>query len=307
MTVELADITAFFQQSNQVVCETINLLGVDVVVVREDLNHPVVQGNKLRKLKHNFIEAQKQQAKTVVTFGGAYSNHLIATAYAAHELGFDSVGIVRGDELDNNQATWSETLFQCQQLGMRLVFVSRTEYKLKETGSTAKDTRTGLSNSFVIPEGGSNLKAVKGVAELVAELPPENKPSHLLCPVGTGGTLAGLIHGVGQQKLCCKVVGVAVLKGLHPVKKDIKQWLADDIVSTDWQVSHDFHCGGYAKSTPELASFSIAFSQKHNIPLDKIYNSKSFYALAQLIKNGAITTKDKPMIIHTGGLQGGVF
>lgn len=307
MTASNTDITGFFEQSNQVVCDTINLLGVDVVVVREDLNHPVVQGNKLRKLKYNFIEAQKQQANTAVTFGGAYSNHLIATAYAAHELGFDSVGIVRGDELDNNQAIWSETLFQCQQLGMRLLFVSRTEYRLKETGTTAKDTISRLSNPYVIPEGGSNQAALKGVAELIAKLNSEKPPTHLFCPVGTGGTLAGLIQGVSQQQWSCKVYGVSVLKGLQSVKDDIKQWLGEDDLIVDWQILHDFHCGGYAKNTPELASFSIAFNQNHGIILDKIYNSKSFYALAQLIKRGAITEQHKPMIIHTGGLQGGSF
>jgi 1-aminocyclopropane-1-carboxylate deaminase len=308
MTANHADITSFFQQSNQVKCEPIDLLGVEVTVVREDLNHPVVQGNKLRKLKYNLIAAGEHKANTILTFGGAYSNHLVATAYAAQKLGFDSIGVVRGDELENNQAIWSETLYQCQQYGMQLVFVSRTEYRLKQQAPTVKTLLEQTPGLFVVPEGGSNAAAVKGMAEVLVDLPEElSQTSHLICPVGTGGTLAGLTKGVLDQNWHCKVYGVAVLKGLQSVKSDINQWLGVQESTVDWQILPDFHCGGYAKSTPELESFAIAFKQKHGFSLDKIYNSKSFYALAQLIKNGVITDKDKPVIIHTGGLQGGVF
>ncbi len=308
MTANLADINTFFQQSEQMVCEPINLLGVDVMVVREDLNHPIVQGNKLRKLKHNFLDAQKAQAKTLVTFGGAYSNHMVATAFAAQQLGFGSVGIVRGDELKNNHAIWSETLYQCQQYDMDLEFVSRTEYRLKQQSLTVKALLDKTPGHFIIPEGGSNPAAVKGMAELPSEWSDDfAQTTHLFCPVGTGGTLAGLIKGVANQNWSCKVFGVAVLKGLHGVKNDVKQWLGQQSNVVDWQILHGFHCGGYAKSTPELEGFCIGFTQKHGIPLDKIYNSKSFYALAQLIKSGEITAQDRPLIIHTGGLQGGTF
>lgn len=289
-------------------CQTIQIAGVAVVVKRDDMNHAVVQGNKLRKLKHNLLEARHQGAETILTFGGAYSNHLLATAFAAQANGFKSVGLVRGNELADNQAVWSETLFQCKQLGMQLVFVSRADYRMKTTSKVFQAQLESASKPFVLPEGGSNLLALEGVAEIISELRVqlEQPPSHIICPVGTGGTLAGLIKGVAMQKWNCKLFGVAVLKGLQSVKQDIKQWLAGLKDLPDYAVLGDYHAGGYAKNSEELIGFSVAFEQQHQIQLDKIYNSKSFYALAQLIKSGQITTADRPVIIHTGGLQGGV-
>lgn len=289
-------------------CQQINLLGVGVWVKRDDLNHPVVQGNKLRKLKHNLKQAQQLGKKTLVTFGGAYSNHLLATAYAAQQAGFKSLGVVRGAELASQQSRWSETLYRCHQLGMVLKFVSRADYRLKEDSSEVREILAQTEQAFLIPEGGSNGWAVAGMAEIVAELSEQvPTPTHLICPVGTGGTLAGLILGVAQQAWRCQVIGVAVLKGLHGVKDDINQWLGDRSSQVDWRINHDYHCGGYAKSTPELARFAVTFAQQHGFELDKVYNSKSFYALAGLISQGVISPGDRPLIIHTGGLQGGTF
>lgn len=289
-------------------CQSINILGVDVWVKREDLNHPIIQGNKLRKLKYNLQAATDNGYKTIVTFGGAYSNHLLATAFAANQAVLSVVGIVRGDELKNNQVIWSETLYQCQQLGMQLHFVSRSEYRKKQHAPSLHHFINELDSAFIIPEGGSNELAVTGMAELVSDLATQVKPpSHIICPVGTGGTLAGIIQGVKQQNWNCQVLGVVVLKGLHSVKDDIDQWLGGVCDTVNWQLVKDFHCGGYAKFTPELAGFCVGFTQQHDIKLDTVYNSKSFYALAQMIKNGRIKTTDTPLIVHTGGLQGGVF
>ncbi len=289
-------------------CQQIKLSGVDVWVKRDDLNHPVVQGNKLRKLKHNLKQARQSGKKTLVTFGGAYSNHLLATAYAAQQAGFKAVGVVRGAELAEQPSRWSETLYQCHQLGMTLNFVSRASYRNKQHSAEIQHIIAQTDQPFLIPEGGSNLWAVKGMAEIIAELdgqiPP---PTQVICPVGTGGTLAGLILGVAQQQWNCQVIGVAVLKGLHTVKDDINQWLGELSAAVDWSINHDFHCGGYAKSSPELSRFAVTFAQQHGIELDKVYNSKSFYALAGLIAAGQIVGSDRPLIIHTGGLQGGVF
>jgi len=289
-------------------CQKIDLLGVEVTVKREDLNHPVIQGNKLRKLKYNLQSALEQGFKTLVTFGGAYSNHLLATAYAAKQNNVAVVGIVRGDELAQNQSIWSETLYHCQQLGMQLHFVNRTAYREKQNNTNTIQFINTLEQPYIIPEGGSNEFAVQGVAELIADLSQQiTPPSHIICPVGTGGTLAGIISGVKQLNWDCQVLGVTVLKGLHSVKDNINQWLEDGMNDVNWQLIDQFHCGGYAKFTPELEGFCLAFTQQHDIKLDKIYNSKSFYALAQLIQAGQITCHDKPLIVHTGGLQGGVF
>jgi 1-aminocyclopropane-1-carboxylate deaminase len=286
----------------------IRLLGVEVVVKREDLNHPLVQGNKLRKLKYNLNRAAKQPAAAVLTFGGAWSNHLLATAAACQSMQLRAIGVVRGDELRDNHAIWSDTLYQCQRLGMQLEFVSRTEYREKEHGPTVSRLMEEHPSLLVIPEGGSNELAVRGMAELVPEILNQGiRPTHVLCPVGTGGTVAGLIHGVGLSGLDCQVIGVAVLKGLQAVNQQIAHWLSGLPAADNWLINHDHHCGGYAKSTPELVRFALAFTQQHGIALDKVYNSKSFYALAQLIKAGQITAQDRPLIVHTGGLQGGTF
>lgn len=289
-------------------CQLIEMLGVRVMVKREDLNHPIVQGNKLWKLKYNLNAAQQQNAETVVTFGGAYSNHLLACAYAANQKGLQSVGVVRGDELQDNQAVWSETLHRCQEYGMRLIFVNRKQYRAKHNSRPVQQLLSTLKNVFVIPEGGSNQLAVAGVAAWVDKISEQLKqvPSHVICPVGTGGTLAGLIVGVTAHQWDSHVIGVAVLKATESEQKNVIQWISHLAETTTWELNGEFHGGGYAKSTPEMIRFGVSFTQQHDIPLDKIYNIKSFYALAQLIKSGQITARDHPLIIHTGGLQGGV-
>ena len=164
------DINNFWQNQPITPCETIKIGEVNVVVKRDDKNHEFVQGNKMRKLKYNLIEANRSAADTLITFGGAYSNHLLATAFAAQACGFQSVGVVRGDELADNTAVWSETLFNCQEFGMQLVFVSRSDYRLKEKSQTFQQLIKSKPNSYVLPEGGSNHLALEGVAELIPEM-----------------------------------------------------------------------------------------------------------------------------------------
>ena len=289
-------------------CQTIAMGEVEVTVKRADLNHPIIQGNKLWKLKYNLEQAHLAGCDGLLTFGGAYSNHLLATAQAAQLLGMQATGVVRGDELANNRANWSSTLKQCEQLGMQLLFVSREEYRLKAQSSPVQSLLSTGVKRWIIPEGGSNQFAIRGVAEMIQETAQQlSSPSHLFCPVGTGGTLAGLIVGVSQSAWQCQVLGVGVLKGLQPVKHDIDQWLTAHEVNCEWSILSQFHAGGYHKSSPELVRFCQGFKQQHDIQLDKIYNAKSFFALSALIASGEITPQDKPLIIHTGGLQGGVF
>ena len=291
-----------------IVVEKIKIHGVTVSVVRDDLNHPVVQGNKLRKLKFHLIEARIQGAKTIVTFGGAYSNHLVATAYAARDAGFLSVGVVRGDELAGRPDLWSHTLQDAASYGMAFLFVNRSDYRLKTEAEPVQSLLANTPNYYLVPEGGSGQLAVKGVAELMGEITQQGyQPSHVFCAVGTGGTVAGIIRGVQQQNLKCQVFGTVVLKGLHGVKGDMEQWLGGSVEEGWLSLLTDYHFGGYAKVTEELRDFTLKFSGEHGIPLDKIYNSKSFYALNDMIEKGELTAQDQPMIIHTGGLQGGTF
>ncbi len=304
----IKDINDFWLSQPITPCETINIGGVEVVVKRDDLNHEFVQGNKLRKLKYNLIEAQQKSADTLVTFGGAYSNHLLATAFAAKACGFKSVGVVRGQELADNAAVWSETLFNCQEFGMQLVFVSRSDYRLKANSEPCKKLLESVPNSYLLPEGGSNDLALKGVTELIAELKQQviYPPTHLFCPVGTGGTFAGLVKGVVEHQWDCQIFGVGVLKGLQGVKNELNQWLKGFETEARFELLENYHAGGYAKKTEELSRFCVTFEQKHQIKLDRIYNSKSFYALAYLIQTGMVSAADRPLIVHTGGLQGGV-
>ncbi len=289
--------------------QTIMLRGLPTRVVRSDLNHPVVQGNKLWKLKYHLIEAQKRSVKTLVTFGGAYSNHLVAMAYAASESGLASIGVVRGDELAMCPERWSHTLREAEAHGMVLHFVSRSDYRLKTNSEQVKLLLSSLDNPVVVPEGGSGPLAIKGVAEYIAEILETlvELPTHIFCPVGTGATLAGLIQAVDHLLWDCQILGVPVLKGLHGVKDDINQWLDEDEKLCRWLLLDQYHFGGYAKSTNHLRDFAIEFQQKYHIPLDKVYNAKSFYALNDWIKEGHISADDRPLVIHTGGLQGGVF
>ena len=293
--------------------ETITMQGVKVWVKREDTNHPIVQGNKQHKLKYNLIEARKQGATTLITFGGAYSNHLLATAYAGHRAGFKTIGVVRGEELAQQPKKWSETLNECHKLGMQLVFVSRRDYRLKQASETVQRLLATGRSGYVIPEGGSNVAAVKGVAEwmmtMVSQL--EGAPGHVVCPVGTGGTLAGIIAGCVRNQWDCQVTGVVVLKGLHRVKPDINQWLTDYFQGSKdlppWSVSHDYCGSGYARLNDDMSRFGRRFKARYGFALDRIYNVKSFYALNDLIAQGLIKPGDRPLIIHTGGLQGGTL
>ena len=281
--------------------------GVEVWVKRDDLNHPVIQGNKLRKLKYNIKIALEDDCKQLLTFGGAYSNHLLATAQAAQLCGLVSLGFVRGDELEKQGHKWSQTLLQAQKCGMEFVFINRHEYRQKEHSKTVK---TYLENnklkSYLIPEGGSNKAAVTGVQEILNELKQQNlSPSHIICACGTGGTLAGLVEGAAEQKIKAQIIGVPVLKGAEFLTQDIIK-LAPNHAQVQWYLNHDYHAGGYAKNNQQILDFAAKFSLETTIPLDKIYTSKSFYAAFDLIDKGEIKPNSSVLIIHTGGLQGGL-
>jgi 1-aminocyclopropane-1-carboxylate deaminase/D-cysteine desulfhydrase-like pyridoxal-dependent ACC family enzyme len=281
--------------------------GINISVKRDDLNHLVIQGNKLRKLKYNIKYAIENNCKCVATFGGAYSNHLLATAQAAQIFGYTSFGFVRGDELEKQPQKWSQTLIQAQAFGMKLIFLSRHEYRLKEDSEIVKKhLNMQTSVHYVIPEGGSNALAVQGVKELIGELNLQKfSPTHIICACGTGGTLAGLIEGVAAHKMKAQIIGIPVLKGAEFLTQDIVD-LSPNHAQVQWQLNHNYHAGGYAKSNQKTLEFAHNFSLLNKIALDKIYTAKSFYATYDLILNGEITSESSVLIIHTGGLQGGL-
>lgn len=270
--------------------------GVRVLIKREELNHPFVSGNKWWKLKYNLEEAKRQNKKTLLTFGGAYSNHIYATAAAAYELGFESIGIIRGEET----LPLNHTLNFAKQNGMTLRYVSREQYRKKTEVEFIDQLHQHLSDFYLIPEGGTNALAVKGVTEFAQTL--DNDFDYLCCAVGTGGTLAGLANGFpGTQT----VIGFSSLKGGDFLEEEVSRWLLPS--QTNWHIVTDYHFGGYGKTTNALRIFIIEFYQKFNILLDDVYTSKMVYGVFDLIQKGFFARGQTILLLHTGGLQGNTY
>lgn len=265
---------------------------IRLFVKRDDLLHPEIMGNKWRKLKYNLEEAKKQGLKTIVTFGGAYSNHIAATAAAAKEFEFESVGIIRGEELTKDS---NPTLKFASQKGMRLKFISRNDYR--SLRDNPKQITNEFPSAYVLPEGGTNELAIKGCMEILTE--KENDFDVVVAPIGTGGTFCGLINGSNKYQ---KILGVSSLKGTF-IKEEINKLLGD-IRGENFEINIDYHFGGYAKTTVELIDFINWFKEKFSIQLDPIYTGKSFFAVWDMIKSDKFEKNLKIMLLHTGGLQG---
>lgn len=281
---------------------------ITVSVKRDDLLHPYISGNKWRKLKFNLIEARKQGINHLLSFGGAYSNHIHALAAAGYYLGFKTSAIIRGEPHYAN----NPTLKQAQKWGMQLHFVSRKEYKLREGIQYLQDLQTRFPDTFIVPEGGSNGFALPGVIELCHELKQQSpkRIDHIFTATGSGGTLAGLIAGFSavQEKNSTSVTGIAVLKqaeylttNIHNLLQTQKSMHED---ANHWQLLTQFHGGGYAKVSPVLQNFCQQFQQDTGIPIEPIYTGKMFYALFELIKQDFFKAGDNIIALHTGGLQG---
>lgn len=293
---------------------------VEIWVKRDDLNHPHVQGNKLRKLKYGTRKAVSEKKSSLITFGGAYSNHLLAAAAVAKAFKMRSVGFVRGEELvDKNK--WSSTLVQAANYGMELHFLSRKDYKNKHNAEQVINFLESQKSYWLIPEGGSELSSTKGLMELVQEVVTDtaiDKKSkknqqkkawdkvwdYIFCPCGTGGTLAGIIEGVAKLDLKTKVIGVPVLFAATQIRGTVEK-LAKGQKLVEWELVQGYEAGGYAKMSQSMLEFGQKFTEKHDVKLDKIYNIKSFYAVYDLIKKNQIKAGSRVLLIHTGGLQGG--
>lgn len=257
-------------------------------------NHPYVSGNKWWKLKYNLEEAIKNGNTTLLTFGGAYSNHIYATAAAARELGLKSIGIIRGEET----LPLNPTLTFAKECGMRLHYVSRGDYRKKSETVFIQELKDKFGRFYLIPEGGTNALAVKGCAEFALQLNDEVNFDYLCLPVGTGGTMAGMIEGLDSAR---QILGFPVLKGGEFLEKEIKRFTTKE---GNWQLTHDYHFGGYAKSTAELEKFKTEFEKEFNLPLDLIYTSKMMFGVVDLVKKGFFKKGSTILVLHTGGLQG---
>ena len=266
---------------------------VQLTIKRLDLIHPQISGNKFFKLKYNLLAAQQQGFSQVLTFGGAFSNHIAATAFAAQHFGFQSIGMIRGEELASQQ--FNPTLQTAQDLGMQLHFLSRFEYRLRHQVEYLQQLQQQYPQAFIIPEGGSNALAIQGTQEILSPDDLENYDV-ICCAVGTGGTLAGIIESSSEQQ---HVLGFSALKGDF-LKHDIQQWTD----KSNWSLTDAYCCGGYAKITPKLLQFMQQFEQQHHIPLEQVYTAKMMMGLLDLIQYHHFPAHTRILAIHTGGLQG---
>ena len=260
---------------------------------REDLLNKDISGNKFRKLKYNIAHAKEESYSGLLTFGGAFSNHLAAVATAGKRYGFKTIGIVRGEEWKEKMEQ-SRTLLFCKEQEMECYFVSREDYRLKEKGILVKELISGLKTIYMIPEGGTNSLAVKGCKEILTD--GDANFDVVCCCVGTGGTIAGLIESAQSHQT---VMGFAALKH-KALATDIGQFT----LKTNWILNHDYTFGGYAKVSNDLIAFMNDFYQQYEIPLDPIYTGKMVFGIFDLIKNKKWQWGKKILIIHSGGLQG---
>ena len=267
--------------------------GISLTLKREDTLHPYISGNKFRKLKYNLLAAKKARHDTLLTFGGAFSNHILATACAGKENGFMTIGIIRGEELkDKWQA--NPTLKLANEFGMRFHFVSREAYREKDTPIFLVDLKQRFGEFYLLAEGGTNAFAVKGCEEILSE--GDKDFDYICASVGTGGTLAGLVNSAKPNQ---HVLGFTALKGDF-LKEDICNFARNE----NWELVSDYHFGGYAKVTADLVHFINDFRAATGITLDPIYTGKMLYGIIDWVKKDGFKPDSRILAIHTGGLQG---
>ncbi len=272
-----------------------NALGANLWVKRDDLIHLVISGNKYRKLRYNLDDLISQGFKQVLTFGGAHSNHIAATAYLCKKKNMDSIGIIRGEA----PRIPSTTLQQASEFGMKLIHVSRSTYKRRNEEDYLAALRKQFPAAYLIPEGGANALGVKGCEDIVTECQQEIDFDFITVDCGTGATLAGMVRKLLPHQ---KAVGVQVLKAADFISKEVQRFSPSHVGS--FEVQTDYHFGGYAKYQPELISFMQWFYGETGIKLDPIYTGKQFFAVFDLLKKGHFPKGATIVLTHTGGLQG---
>ena len=266
---------------------------ISLFIKRDDLLHPHISGNKFRKLKYNLAEAKAKKYKKILTYGGAFSNHIVAVAAAGKEYGFQTIGIIRGEELVSQIAD-NPSLQFAQECGMQLEFISREQYRHKNEIAALEYWQKKYGEIYVLPEGGTNELAVKGCEEILTAA--DEVYDFICCAAGTGGTISGIINSAMPHQ---KIIGFPALKGDF-LQEDIRNFTHEN----NWELQTDYHFGGYAKTTSKLIQFLNDFHAQHQIPLDPIYTGKMVYGVLQLIEKNYFAPGSKILLIHTGGLQG---
>jgi len=263
---------------------------IHLFVKRLDKVHPFISGNKWFKLKYNLIEAKKLGYRTLLTFGGAYSNHIAATAFAAKEKNLKSIGLIRGEE----HFPLNSTLAFARKNGMELHYVSRSDYREKSTPHFLEKLKVQFGDFYLLPEGGTNELAVKGASEILNETDTQD---YICCAVGTGGTIAGIINATNSMQ---QVIGFPAIKGYDSLLEDVRCWTENN----KFKFINSYSYSGYAKASKELVDFINQFNSLHNIPLDAIYTGKMMLGIMDLIKQDYFPKGSAILAIHSGGLQG---
>ncbi len=303
----------YFGKSNtvpiqEIVDHRLEKVGTELFVCRLDLYDANLSGNKFFKLKYNILEAKSRGCTQLISFGGAFSNHIHALALAGKHAGISTIGVIRGEE---NRAI-NDTLLDAVDAGMKLHFVSREEYRLRDNVSYQACLLRNYPNSYLIPEGGGNVLGVKGCTEIVSliERSMEKDFDTVALSCGTASTMAGIVAAMQEDK---EVLGISVLKGATYLEANVKSCLEELAVMipavsskkdfANWHIDFENHCGGYAKLTAELAHFMADFQVRHGIPVEPVYTGKLFLALFKLVQRGKLSNR-RIVAIHTGGLQG---
>ena len=259
---------------------------IEVDVLRLDQIHPIVSGNKWYKLKYYLQEAVDKNYRSILTFGGAYSNHVVATACAAKEAGLKSIGIIRGEKPVHMSFTLSDAVAE----GMQLEFMSREDYKSKSEPKFLKELTEKYPNALIVPEGGAGELGVRGSKEMLDGI-NHIEYTHILCAIGTGTSFEGLSQTIGSNT---KMMGIVVLKGMQEAYKN----------SHHKQMIHEYHFGGYAKKNDILLAFMNHFFTQTKIPTDFVYTGKLFYAMMDMVERNYFPTGSRLLVVHSGGLQG---
>ena len=286
----------FTSSENQLVVH-FHASNISLHIKREDLIDPFVSGNKFRKLKYNISEAYQLKSNSILTFGGAYSNHIAATAAAGKKYGIKTIGVIRGEELGENLAktlTTNETLKYAVEHGMQLHFISREDYRSKDHRDFIEKLKVRFGSFYLIPEGGTNALAIKGCEEILSE--NDKEFDYICCSIGTGGTIAGIINSSSTTQ---NILGFPALKGAW-LSSEIKKYTKKE----NWSLITDYHFGGYAKVNSELIHFINDFKSKYQIVLDPVYTGKMLYGIFDRIENSKFPQNSRILAIHTGGLQG---
>ncbi|MBK0404361.1 1-aminocyclopropane-1-carboxylate deaminase/D-cysteine desulfhydrase [Adhaeribacter sp. BT258] len=301
MTVSAQVLSDFFRRTppvpvQKLESELLHGKQIELYVRREDLLHPDVSGNKWRKLKHNLLAAAEQHFETLLTFGGAFSNHIAAVAAAGKLFGFKTIGLIRGEE----HLPLNHTLQQATENGMQLHYQDRETYRRKNEPDLQARLKQQFGHAYLIPEGGTNALALKGCTEIISEIKVDFDV--LCCAAGTGGTAAGLLCGLNGSKA---LLAFSALKGDFLQQEiDAFTQICSGRTYRNWHLQTAYHFGGYAKTKPELFAFIQEFEQQFQIPLEPVYTAKMFFGLFELIRQNHFPAGTKIMALHTGGLQG---